>query len=348
MPRTWRERIEANIYRDQYGISAKVQVGPWTREQRWEPDTPITTPRKWVTANRAQLQKLRPTSKRGTLKADVEGRYEEAKKHLRSWISRRSELRAWVALYGHLRRARIARTHVIAARNTWLEAGVAPKTINNRVDSLAQLYRELDGTRAPTPCDELEPLEVPATVPQVVEPATILKVYEALVAQEKAGKLRTKHTRARFMVLAASGVRPVELQRAQPSDVDLVRRIWRTRNAKGGYRPGGLYLGTDLLVALTFFAQVGAWGPFRTGSFDRVLRNNGWPEGVRPYMLRHTVGMELSEAGGHDLADISAWLGHTRTSTTRSHYVPVSSGRMRELGETIGHRIGWPAATLEV
>jgi site-specific recombinase XerD len=82
-------------------------------------------------------------------------------------------------------------------------------------------------------------------------------------------------------------------------------------------------------AAWQLFVAAKAWGPFNTGSFAKRLRSAGWPEGVRPYQLRHTVGLALSEAGV-DLADVSALLGHSRPLTTRSHYVPVLGSRLQD------------------
>lgn len=70
-----------------------------------------------------------------------------------------------------------------------------------------------------------------------------------------------------------------------------------------------------------------AWGVFRTPRFARAIRAAGWPAGVRPYQLGHTVGVRLSEAGV-DLADVAAWMGHKRIETTRQRHVPVLGSRM--------------------
>jgi integrase len=50
------------------------------------------------------------------------------------------------------------------------------------------------------------------------------------------GKLTDAKTRARFMVLTATGMRPAQLRRAVRTDVDLRRRLWKVRSAKGGIR----------------------------------------------------------------------------------------------------------------
>jgi integrase len=342
MARGKRIRIEPNIYSDQCGIAAKVQVGDYTREERWPHDEPLPEIRKWLNRTRAEFQALpgAKRSARGTLAQDAE-RYLRAVRHLASWIERRSEVRAWIARYGSWPRRKIHKAQILDARNAWLAAGLAPRTINHRVATLGHLFRELDGRRAPTPCDEIRPLNVPETIPHPVAPETILAVHANLVDQERRGKLRDGKTRARFMVLASSGVRASELMRAQPGDVDLEARIWRTRDGKGGHRPSGLYLHDDLLAAWRVFAEAEAWGRFETSAFARTLRTAAWPKGIRPYTLRHSVGIALSESGA-DLADVGAWLGHSRPETTRQHYVPVLAGRMRALGEAIGQWIGWP------
>jgi integrase len=346
MSRGHRVRLEANIFRDRCGLAAKLQVGDYYREQRFPPDIEIDEVRRWVTRTRAELQALPGASKartaRGTLAQDAD-RYARCVAHLASWRERRSEVRAWVALYGTWRRRKIKKAQVLEARRVWLDATKAPKTINHRVATLAHLFHELDGRKAPTPCDEVTPLALAPTVPQAVSSETVRTVYAALLEQERTKKLRDPKTRARFMVLASSGVRASELMRAQPGDVDLEARVWRTRDGKGGHRPSGLYLHDDLLAAWRVFVEADAWGRFETSAFARTLRTSGWPAGVRPYTLRHSVGIALSEAGA-DLADIGAWLGHAQVDTTRRHYVPVLAGRIRALGDALGQRIGWETA----
>ena len=86
--------------------------------------------------------------------------------------------------------------------------------------------------------------------------------------------------------------------------------MWAVRDGKGGWSPG-CYLTDDAVVAWRLFIQADAWGPYETSSLARVLRAAGWPVGVRPYSLRHTLGQTLSEAGV-DLADVGTALGHTR------------------------------------
>lgn len=345
MPRRGkRVRLASGIYRDKTGIAATVKVGSGEsavqRERRYPPDTPLKTIQTW---QRDTANALRPArAKRGTLAADAE-RYLALVKHLQGWDGVRAEVRAWVALYGKRHRSRLTADDVRAARVRWLAEDYAPKTVNNRVDRLRTLYRTLDATpelrRPPTPCDTIDPLplsEVPAIAP---DDRLVDRVAARLAAHERQGTLRSSKTRARFLVLATTGKRPCEVMRARPEDVDLERRVWQVRTAKGGWGPG-IYLNDDMLAAWRFFTETDAWGWFDTGSVAKVLRTAGWPTAIRPYSLRHGVGRAMSGAGV-DLADIQAHYGHKRISTTRHHYVPVLDTRLEQASRQIDRRFRW-------
>lgn len=342
MSRGTRATVEPGIYQDAYGYEVAACVNRHRRSARFPPGTPLREMRSWRKHAEVELDRLPPATVRGTLGRDAE-RYYLLIGHLVSWRERRSEIRAWVARYGERRRAKIHREDVLETRGVWLAEGTAPKTVNHRVAALRHLYVTLDGPENPTPCDHIKPLPVPHPIPQPVSVEMIGAVYQRLLDQERTGKLRSAKTRARFMVIASTGVRPSELRRAVAEDVDLERRIWYTRDGKGGRRPGGLYLIDDMLAAWRTFVAADAWGYFRTGSFDRVLRSCGWPANVRPYALRRSVGIALSEHGV-DLADVGAFLGHLDLDTTRQHYVPILGSRMQTTAEQLAGRFRWEPA----
>ena len=333
-----RVRLDTGIYRDSAGVSVMVYANGSRQERRFPRDTSLRVLKAARDDLRTQLRNRRPRSTTGTLARDAE-RYIKQMRHLASYVERRAEVRAWTAKYGRQLRHRLTSEHVRQAIGDWTEAGYAPKTINNRVHTLRHLYRTLDGRAAMTPCDEVAPLTVPKTIPVAVSPDVIRAVEKQMREQERTGRLRSQKTRARFMVLAATGKRPSELMRAEPDDVDLERRVWLVRDGKGGWSPG-LYLNNDMLTAWRLFIEANAWGWFSVKSFARRLRTSGWPKGVRPYNLRHSTGIALSE-GGTDLADIQAFMGHKQIATTRRHYVPVLNSRMQKASEQIDGRIGW-------
>jgi site-specific recombinase XerD len=333
-----RLRVSKGIYRDKSGLAAVVSAAGQRQEHRFPLGTPLEEIREWREDTRLELLKTTPAAARGTLKADVE-RYLKQIQHLASWRERRAELKAWSARHGSLRRRQIKPAMVRETMGVWAQDGKSPKTITNRVNTLAHLYRTLDGKRRPTPCDEVTRPAAARTPPVTVSPAIVRKVEAQLRAHEACGWIRNAKTRARFMVLASTGRRKSELERAKPEDVDLERRVWLVRDGKGGWSPG-IYLNDDMVAAWRVFLAANAWGAWNAGSMARVLRKAGWPAAVRPYNMRHAVGLALSEAG-IDLSDVQVHMGHTRIATTRKFYVPVLTSRLEAAGKAIEGRIGW-------
>lgn len=337
-----RRTITTGIYEDATGRAAVARRGEWRKEKRFPPLTPVEVMRAWI-ARQLDRWGGRRNAKavRGSLEADVVV-YLGLMRHLSGWVSLKAELAAWVRLYGDFPRYAMTDQDVLEARNVWLAEGLAPKTINNRVAALTRLWHRLDGRRAPSPAQDVRPLNVPKTPPEVIKAADVLRVYATLLKWEQSGRVADAKTRARFMVAASTGKRPSEIMRAEPGDVDMDRRVWNVRDGKGGWSPG-VYLNGDMLSAWEVFIEADAWGPFREGSWVKTLRSAGWPDGVRPYQLRHSVGIAMSDKG-IDLADISQHMGHRRIETTRKHYVPVLGSRLQKASETIDGRFRWPKA----
>jgi integrase len=349
MPRQGsRRKIAKGVYEDETGRAIRYSVGGGRmKEIRFPPQTAISDMRKEVAKRLATAKGSgQSASRRGTL-AEAVDQWEPLEQGIASWKERRSELRAWVNAVVHGRRLgdyqvtaitpKVART-VMSQWAQQTKPKVAPKTIRQRRWSLQHLYRVLYGPKTITPVDDIPPPPIPRRVPTWIEPAQVMKVYEGLLEQERRGILRDAKTRARFMVRASTGRRPAEIMRAQPSDVQIDRREWRVRDAKGGWSPG-LYLNDDQLAAWRLFVEADAWGPFDTGSMARVLRAAGWPAGVRPYELRHNVAMAMMDAG-LPLDDASMQLGHKDLHTTRKTYAPIRASRMQRASEAIEGRFG--------
>jgi site-specific recombinase XerD len=300
-----RKRMAKGVYRDRYGLSATVKVGTGSnarqREKQFPFDTPLRDIKAWQGDTRSDLGRAlgrSPESPRGTL-ADDATAYLTQVKTLASYKSRVCEVNAWTALYGRLRRSQITSEHVRKARGTWLEQKYTTKTVNNRVQTLRHMYRVLDGSKAPTPADDVAPLPVAPSV-KILVPAKTFRTVAANLTDAK--------TRARFMVIASTGVRPAELKRAERADVDLERK---------------------------------AWGHFDGSDYAKALYAAGWPEDVRRYQARHSMALELAERG-IDLADVSAVLGHRQIATTRKHYAPVLVSRLKDASERLAGRFkGW-------
>ena len=345
MPRSARRRLRTGIYEDRSGRCARVNVKGQSREKRFPFDAPLSELDTWREQTTRLLNLVPSLPSRGTLGHDALTYY-KAVGHLASFMARRAEIRAWILKLGEKRRR--ASVNVLDVRNVrgeWLKEKVAPKTINNRVFALAHLYRTLDGEQYPTPCDGVDPLPVTRQPPVRVTDTIIRTIAANMAEKERKGILKDGKTRARFLVFASTGRRPSEIGRAKPEDVDIPRRVWLPRDGKGGYSPG-VYLNDDMRAAWQLFIAEDAFGEFDSGSFARRIRSSGFPAHVKPYQLRHTIGIAMSEAGV-DLRDIGEHLGHKRLETTKRHYVPVLNSRLQKASESLDARkLGWTSDTV--
>lgn len=334
------------------GYRVTVKVAGVQKERRFSASTPLRVRRAWKASMEAKLRKRLPAAsdtvaRIGSLKADS-FRYLPLVRHLADWVSYRALVRSWFPHLGDRPRAAIQRDDVLRVIGIWKSAGVANRSINNRVSALRDLYRKLDGDDALTPCDGVPFFKPPRVPIQRVSADVINTVLQnllqrALTTQQGRGRpvCHALGDRAFLMVLATTGRRPCEVERAQPSDVNLEQRVWGVRDAKHGWT-AGIYLNDEMRIAWQAFIEAEAWGK-RPAHFARRLREAGWPKGIRPYNARHSAWIAASEAGA-DLSDIQAGAGHRHISTTRDHYVPILNSRMQKLSERMDHRFGWQAS----
>jgi integrase len=321
------------IRRDRYGWRAYVSVGSrkhgteMQREKRFPPDTPTATMQSWRDEVKIALRALVPSRSRGTLTDDARRYLElETVKGLASYASRICEIEAWLPLHGADPRYRLTKDDILAARQTWLAEGYAPKTINHRVRALRHLYRTLPGS---PPFPEIKKLPEPKAQPIAVGLAVVRRVLK---------RLTDPQTIARFMVLVSTGQRPAQLKRAVRTDVDLRRRVWFVRPAKGGH-PIPLALTDDMIAAWKAFIAADAWGDYDTSTHAKRLYEAGWPRAVRPYNAKHTIGILLAEAGA-EWEDIRDYFGHTDIKTTRI-YTGLIGSRLRTTSGLLEGRFGW-------
>lgn len=154
----------------------------------------------------------------------------------------------------------------------------------------------------------------------------------------------TPRLEPRWLNCATTGTRPSQLKRLAKSCIDLRRRLVDISGGKGG-EPIIQAMNAEQLVAWRAFIDADAFGDYDSTKFARELRAAGWPTGIRPYNLKHAIGMLLA-ADGAEPSDIQAWFGHTDLKTTRI-YTGVPVQRMRRLSAQLDHRFGWatsPAA----
>lgn len=337
MPRTRNfTRLGVGIYEDHTSIRAVVNIAAGRKEKRFPFGTSLKEIKRWRKATEVKLERLHPQKRagaigRGTFSADV-------KRHLKtltiaSWASRRSELRAWAARFGPLRRTRVTEDHVKAAVKAWSDAGVPPKTVLNRLSALTAMYHDLDGPDAWTPADSVRKPRIAKRTPRYVP-------VETLQAVEQRLRDGDPKTHARYMVLTATGARPIHLKRADQADIDIERRMWNIPAAKDG-EPILLWLNDDMVAAWRVFLKADAWGDFNPTDYAKALRAAGWPEDVRPYNTKHSFGQDLADLG-ISRETIADWYGHTKHESTK---VYTGTTKLRRVSQAIDGRLGWGVAS---
>jgi site-specific recombinase XerD len=343
MARRTRVTIAPHQYRDEYGIDTIVQFRKRTRRERWPLESDPDERAAWVQRALSQLmdeaadrRELRVQT-RGTLAGDVTA-FLKTREGRPSYAADKCNLAHWVARYRKRRRSRLTTHDVDLAIAEWRQAGVSAQTIRHRCRVLRVLYRQFDGPHARTPIDRAQVPKKPHPHPVGLPVGTIPRVAQRLEVRAQKYANTREQTLARFLVLTTTLQRPIQLQRAQPPDVDLQTRTWWVRGVKG--EPAHqIYLNDDMLKAWTLFIKVDAWGPYHSGRYGTQLRAAGWPEDISTYNYRHDGAIEALRRGA-DLGDVQGLLGHTEIQTTRRNYAPVLQERQRRVSEMLQGRLG--------
>lgn len=338
MPRrSARVRVDRGIYRDRGGFEVVAHAHGHRRSRRYPLDTDLEDLKTWRDETTAELRSEDPITVDASTIAGAIARY--VAKVQPSGDT--SQFNAWTLACGTLPRRKLTPAKAQELFDRWKAEGYSRQTLRIRRFALQAVWRTLDGPRVRSPVDYVKLQKPRPRAPVRVADADILRVLFELKKHEKLKWLRTPKTRARLLVLAATGQRPAQLKRARRGDVDLEQGIWWMRAAKGG-DPIPLYLNGEMQTAWRAFMQANAWGPYDSRSFARTLRRAGWPAGVRPYNVRHATGIALSERGA-DLGDIQQHMGHRSITTTRAFYVPGLHARMRTVSATLEDRFDPPA-----
>lgn len=356
---TIRKRVAEGVYQSSKStVAAKVQVGSGEHALVEEKPFPIGTPNKeiqaWRDAKRVELRKLVPVIARGTIESEIPTYLERAAKRPASLPAKKSEMNAWKDQIGTFRRHQVKPAQIDAAIRAWLAAGVSKKTIVNRCRTLHHFYVTMaDDKRTPTPLDNVDvpappkrqPKHVPATLVIRTEKRLRAAIEDARALAKRNHKLQpyvrhAERTRARFMVYATTGIRPSQLKRLRQAHVDVRRRVVDIAAGKGG-EPILQAMNTEQLAAWRAFVAADAWGSYDDTKFRRRLRAAGWPKGLRPYELKHAVGITLAEQDA-DRHDIKDWYGHADVKTTEIYTGRVMT-RVRRTAAKLDHRFGWAA-----
>ncbi len=235
----------------------------------------------------------------------------ERTRHLELWTT---------ALGAHVPRATITAAEIRTVLHEWRSNGLGAATCNKRRTALMHLWSVLDGKGASNPVRDVPKFRPPDALPRGRDP-------HAIDAQlKRAPRCRS---RACCRVMLWTGMRPVELHRAQPDDVNRKDKLVVVRTAKGG-QARVVPLTPQALDAWKEFADAGCWEPDVTvgkriihriptaAPMNRLVKKWTGLSDLRVYDQRHTYGTGLARRKTR-LDVIGALMGHSTLELTKRY-----------------------------
>lgn len=327
------------IRRHGAGWEANVRVAGDLQHRRFPLDTPPQEMQDW---RAAQRRRAAVPSRRGTLADDVDA-YLATVRHMPTYAERKKHLEAWVdALGGDRRRATITTAELDAVLSDWLTRPrsatnpkpLSPVSVRHRRTALRHLYRRLDGRSAPNPVAETRRPPDPPAQPRAVP----LDHIRRMLLHLRPGK-----TRARLLVILATGLPHAAVMEISPKDVDAERAVVRVPARRKGQGAAArlLPLHPAALAAFREMARTQAWGAFSQGGMRSLVHKACDAAKVprfTPYQLRHTAGTVIYQKTG-SLDTTARLLGHSTTKMTSRYtleaHLDVDREAMAKLGAVL-------------
>lgn len=319
-------RRAVGVRRKGAGWESYLRIHGRLHRRSWPLSTPLPLMQQWRDAQRAIYGPRKAAS--GTFAADVD-------RYLRlcapaPW--RRPKLEKWLTAFGARPRHAITADDIRRTLADWAADGYQPSTLILLRAVLSHVWTVLDGRNGVNPVRD---------VPRPVSPPLVVRSLDYETIDRIFAALRPSASKARLMLLAYVGLRPVQIQRLTPADVDLAKRRIAVSGAKGA-DSRVLPLTAAGVEAVRLFATTTAWGKFCTSGLRRTFREAALRAGVTddrmtPYMLRHAYGTELVRAGA-DAQAVAELLTHNSLRMLRRYTLAAIPGRQLEAVEHFNRR----------
>lgn len=246
--------------------------------------------------------------------------YAERVRHLDLWLAE---------LGAHTKRSDVTVGDIRAVLQQWRASGLEPATCNKRRTALMHLWSVLDGKGASNPVRGVKKFRAADPLPRGRDPHVIDAALKARPASR---------TRACCRVLLWTGMRPVELDRAQPEDVDLKQKTAIVRTAKGG-RTRVIPLTSQAVSAWKEFDRLECWGNVpQAAPMNRLLKRWTGLE-LRIYDLRHSYGTALAMRETR-LDVIGALMGHSTLELTKRYTLAALSAGAQSATRKLARKAG--------
>jgi len=217
------------------------------------------------------------------------------------------------------------RPHVAAYQQRELARGIAPATVNNRLNYLRAIFQRLfdDGTIEVNPFMRCGRLRFPDPGPAVLTPDQLRALFAAMPDTDSKRLCR---------ILLFTGRRVSEIVGLERSDVDLDQRQYRPQNIKHRDRPKSWHsIPSQVMDDFNHFLSLPGRFPFHVRNatslsrYFKVARERaGLSASYHLHSLRHTYITMALEAGASPLA-VQAAVDHASLRMTERYTHPQNS-----------------------
>jgi integrase len=359
-------RVAQNIYQTPHGWRVYVRRDGILKPVRFKADVTLEQLQVFVDSFKQESARLRAerraddVERAGTLAADA-ARYLNLKvvRAMPSYTDRVREMARWVTAFGRRPRPSITGRDIDEQLQAWRTAGDAPASLNKYRTALMSLYTRLDGRGAANPVRESHAFEEPAAEPRGLPYWLIRRLLDAMPRDQsrpikgvKGSRSRGSMTRARFEILAWTGMTPAQIKKLTPASFNLKERWYISPQRRKGSRrprhPRPLVkkpMTRDAQAAFARFVEVKAWGAFNTRSLRHTLerarrkveqdlrKERKDPKYVlpamRPYDFRHSFGTELLRRT-KNLPLVAEMLDHSSLQMTKRYALGAVSDVLRD------------------
>lgn len=284
----------------------------------------------WRVETEAQLRKLAPdTPRAGSISAELP-RYRDLVKAMPTLEQRMEHLDLWADALGRTTPlSDITPEPIRAILQGWKAAGLAAATCNKRRTALMHLFTTLLGKDARNPVRAVKKFRVDDPLPRGRDPHVI---------DAKLLKAPRCRSRACARVMLWTGMRPAELERAEPDDVDLKHRTVIVRTAKGG-RTRVVPLTAQGVSAWREFEDEDCWHRVpQSAPFNRLVKKWTGVKDLRVYDCRHSYGTQLARKNTR-LDVIGALMGHSTLDLTRRYTLAAVAPEALEATARLGKKL---------
>lgn len=272
---------------------------------------------------KTEMKYRRPGSTRTGRFADDARAYLEAVKAMPTYDQRKQHIEEWIAVFNERPRDGIGADEIRAQLHQWRQT-MSAASVNKRRTALMHLYSVLDGKAERNPVRDAPKFAEPAPAPRAIP-------YPVVKALLKA--MQPSKSKARLMVIAATGIPHAQLQQIQPEDVNLKAGTVAVQGRKKGAGTKGriVPLTAEGIAAFKLMQREDAWGRFGRAPLRQAFRRactaikleGDWT----PYDLRHSFGTEVYRRSG-DIRATQLLMDHSTPQLTHRYTLAAQDPRI--------------------